>query len=259
MLYKVSKREKSFSEAGVRNLEQIPDAFKLSPIHQRQIEAAKSKDFAVDKNNLKKTLIPYAGKKLAFLDFETIAPPVPVWNECHSFEAIPVQWSCHILDPNGQIRHGQWLASSPEDPRPAQARALVDFMQKEKPDGVVVYFQQMESACLERLMEGAPELKKELREIQNMLMDLLPVVRNSVYHLNFNGGFGLKAVLPVLEPSLSYDKLEIDDGMVASLRLENLLLKSEGPEGLRENLLKYCEQDTLGLVRILERLREWVK
>src|ERR1035437_5386082 len=42
------------------------------------------------------------------------------------------------------------------------------------------------------------------QEIQSRLWDLLPVVRNHVYHPAFAGSFSLKAVLPVLVPEMTY-------------------------------------------------------
>ena len=66
-------------------------------------------------------------------------------------------------------------------------------------------------------------------------------------------------MLPALEPELRYDGLTIADGETASLELERLLFSGDqlergARERLRGNLLRYCHQDTWGLVRLLERL-----
>jgi len=95
-----------------------------------------------------------------------------------------------------------------------------------------------------------------LRSIADRLVDLLPVIRNHVYHPDFGGSFGLKSVLPALVPELSYDDLAINEGMVAGMELERLLFTGDGP---RDNLLRYCERDTFGLVKVLSRLRELVR
>jgi hypothetical protein len=62
-------------------------------------------------------------------------------------------------------------------------------------------------------------------------------------------------------PELRYDGLTIADGETASLELERLLFNGDGLESsarerLRNALLRYCERDTWGLVRLLELLRE---
>ena len=77
----------------------------------------------------------------------------------------------------------------------------------------------------------------------------------------FGGSFGLKRVLPALVPELRYKDLAINEGSMASLELERLLfqgveLTEDAKAKLRTDLLRYCCQDTLGPVRLLERLRE---
>ncbi len=81
-----------------------------------------------------------------------------------------------------------------------------------------------------------------------------------VYHPDFHGSFSIKRVLPALVRDLRYDDLAIAEGSVASARLESLLLdenafSEEERRALRRDLLAYCERDTLGMVRLLERLR----
>ena len=71
-----------------------------------------------------------------------------------------------------------------------------------------------------------------------------------------NGSYSLKAVLPGLIPDLLYDELEIQEGGSASLTYESLYLDID-PDSItkkREDLLKYCELDTLSMVKILETL-----
>jgi hypothetical protein len=47
-------------------------------------------------------------------------------------------------------------------------------------------------------------------------VDLLPAVRNHVYHPDFGGSFSLKDVLPAMVPELRYDTLAIGDGETTS-------------------------------------------
>ena len=104
-------------------------------------------------------------------------------------------------------------------------------------------------------------LAAPLHRIADRLVDLLPVVRNHVYHPDFGGSFSLKSVLPAMVPELSYDDLAISEGNMASQELERLLFKEaeltpEAKAQLRSDLLRYCHQDTWGLVRLLRRFRE---
>jgi uncharacterized protein DUF2779 len=195
---------------------------------------------------------------LAFLDFETVGLPIPVWNGCHPYDAVPVQFSCHVEDVGGRLTHYAWLAEGAGDPRPALAERLIVACSSART--IVVYYAAFERDCLQRMADALPALAAPLRSFADRLVDLLPVVRNHVYHPAFGGSFSLKSVLPALVPELRYDVLPIGDGQTASLELERLMFQeaemaAEARAQLREDLLRYCEQDTWGLVKLLERLR----
>ena len=59
-------------------------------------------------------------------------------------------------------------------------------------------------------------------------------------------------------PELSYDEMEIRDGGMASNAWLGLweLEDSSEIEKIRNALLEYCKLDTLGMVKILEKLKE---
>jgi hypothetical protein len=66
----------------------------------------------------------------------------------------------------------------------------------------------------------------------------------------------IKLVLPAIAPEFSYDDLEISDGGSAStLFHESILNDTQNTPELRENLIKYCERDTYGMVVIYEFLK----
>ena len=79
----------------------------------------------------------------------------------------------------------------------------------------------------------------------------------NIYHWRMNGSYSLKSVLPVLVPEMTYDGLEISDGVMASQAYFTMGEISDPAElaRLRKALLEYCRQDTLGLVRLLEKMR----
>jgi predicted RecB family nuclease len=100
-------------------------------------------------------------------------------------------------------------------------------------------------------------LTGRIKKIQSRLFDLLPVIRNHVYHPKFAGSFSLKAVLPALVPVMTYDGMEIADGTDAGLAWESILrgnLDQSEQEKIRKALLDYCGQDTLALAKLLDRL-----
>ena len=83
------------------------------------------------------------------------------------------------------------------------------------------------------------------------------MVRQHVYHPAFAGSFSLKSVLPALVPDLTYDGMPVANGQAAGIAWA--LMRGDGNESerrqKRQALLDYCGQDTLALVKLLERLR----
>lgn len=100
-----------------------------------------------------------------------------------------------------------------------------------------------------------------LHDASDKVEDLLPVVRNHVYHPEFHGSFSLKSVVPALLPDMAYDALEVSDGQAASALLEQLLcrpgtLTTEERASLRQDLLAYCNHDTAVMVELFRSLSE---
>jgi hypothetical protein len=85
---------------------------------------------------------------------------------------------------------------------------------------------------------------------------MVPFRRKHLSRPEMNGSYSLKAVLPALVPDLSYSDLEIQEGGAASLTYESLYYDTDLQSLInkRENLLKYCELDTLSMFRILQLL-----
>ena len=52
------------------------------------------------------------------------------------------------------------------------------------------------------MAEALPTLTTPPQSIVDRLVDLLPVIRDYVYHPDFGGSFSLKSVLPALVPEL---------------------------------------------------------
>jgi hypothetical protein len=125
----------------------------------------------------------------------------------------------------------------------------------------IVTYSAYEKTRIRELQILVPDLAEPLEELLGKLRDLLPVVRNNVYHPDFRGSFSLKYILTPLVPDLTYDDLVIVDGMLASVEIARLLFVAHRipvaeRDQLRQDLLDYCERDTWATVRLMERLRE---
>jgi predicted RecB family nuclease len=255
-LYSAGRRALLLEEQGYATIHDLPEDIPLRAIQDRQRRAVQSGQVIVEPS-LVEALRAFQ-PPLAYLDFETVSLPVPIWNGCHPWDQVPVQFSCHVEEAGDRVVHHEWLAEGPGDPRAALAERLIRACEPAR--SVVAYNAGFERRCLLQMADALPALAGPLQSIADRLVDLLPVMRNHVYHPDFGGSFSLKSVLPAMVPELRYDTLAIGDGETASLELERLLFQEaemtpEAKVQLRSDLLRYCHQDTWGLVKLLERLR----
>lgn len=256
-LYAMRRRALELDEQGYRTIHDLPEDVPLGRIADRQRRAVQEGRIVVEPTlaGALDVFVP----PIAFLDFETVGLAVPLWEGCRPYDAVPVQFSCHVQEEDGRVSHHEWLAQGPEDPRPALAERLVRACESART--VVAYNAGFERGRIEQMAEVLPALAAPLGSIVAHLVDLLPVIRNHVYHPDFGGSFGLKRVLPALVQGLGYEDLAINEGGMASMELERLLFQSadfneDAKEQLRKDLLRYCGRDTLALVQLLQRLRE---
>jgi hypothetical protein len=194
---------------------------------------------------------------LYFMDFETVNPAIPRFKGMRPYKQIPFQWSVHILkEPGQEPEHHEFLATDTNDPRPEFIASLCVAMGKS--GDVVVYYRPFEEQRLTELAAWLPEFAGRIKNIKNRLWDLLPVVRKHVYHPAFAGSYSLKDVLPALVPEMSYAGMEVAEGQGAGIAWESLVrggLDQAECETTRKALLDYCGQDTLAMVRLLEKLQ----
>jgi predicted RecB family nuclease len=255
-LYRIARRQVLDYEAqGYQTIHDLPSDLELGAIHARQVKAVTTGRLIVEPT-LERAFAEFR-TPLAFLDFETVSLAVPAWPGCHPWEMVPAQFSCHVEAP-GRLEHHAWIAEGPGDPRPALAKRLVQACAGAR--AVVAYYASFERDCLRHLARAVPDLATELRGIERKLVDLLPVVRNHIYHPDFGGSFSIKRVLPALVPGLSYDTLQINDGETASVELLRLMRAPDDPGTAhrRAALLAYCERDSWAMVKLWERIRRLV-
>jgi hypothetical protein len=242
-------------EMGVESIHEIPADFELSEFQRRVCTAMQTGQpwFSAGL----KTEFECLKYPLYFMDFETVNPAIPRFPGTHPYDHLPFQWSVHVQrEPGAAPEHFEFLATDNSDPRTPFVASLCEALGGS--GSIVVYNQQFESQRLWELAGWLPAYTDCIRDIQRRLWDLLPVVRNHVYHPAFGGSFSLKAVLPALVPEMTYDGMEVPNGQAAGLAWESMINnRATGSErqAKRKALLEYCGQDTLALVKLLEALR----
>lgn len=243
------------AEMGVESIGDIPDDFELTEIQRR---AATSVQTGTPRFS------PDLGKKLEslqyplpFMDFETVNPAIPRFPGMRPYDHLPFQWSVHVQkEPGAAWEHHEFLAVGRDDRRCEFITCLRAVLGQN--GTIIVYSQSFELARLNELASWLPEFAEPIKHIQSRVFDLLPVIRNHVYHPAFAGSYSLKSVLPALVPDLTYEGMDVANGQHAGLAWESLI-RGTGDEAererLRKALLDYCRQDTLALVKILDKLR----
>lgn len=269
------KKRQALQALGVETIDRIPLDFELTETQERQRQVVNSGRMLVDPT-LGDAISKYWGSRTAFLDFETVSPPIPIWDGTGPYAQVPAQFSCHVAHgrrgAGAQLEHFEWIAApdprptthdsrpSPPDPRPAFAEAVIEACRGV--DVVVAFNAAFERSRLEALAGALPDRREALMDLVRRIKDLAdPIRRGLIYHPRFYGSFSLKKVVPALIPELAYDDLEVADGTTASNRLL-ALMQGDPPAGspeaarTRRDLLEYCKRDTLVMVRLLEQLGE---
>jgi predicted RecB family nuclease len=240
------------TQMGIQDISDIPSDFPLSEIQDRiRISVTNQQEYVSDdlKTELNDVVYP-----VHFLDFETIGPAIPRYANTRPYQTIPFQWSDHILFEAGKLDHLEYLCNEDKDPREEFTQTLLDALGTE---GSIVIYTSYETGVLNSLIEYLPRYSDELHAIIDRFKDLYAIVKRHYYHPTFYGSFSIKNVLPALVPTMGYDKLSIQDGVQASVEYLRMI-DSSTPEAekarIRGDLLTYCGQDTLAMVKIRDEL-----
>ena len=190
-----------------------------------------------------------------YLDFETIALPVPAWLGTRPYQQVPFQFSCHTERADGSITHYSFLSVDGSDPRRSCAEALIECVGTA--GAIIAYNASFERSCVRGLADALPDLAPELLAIAERFVDLLPVTQAHYYHRDQRGSWSIKKVLPTIAPELDYSDLEVGDGAAAQLAWLEAASPTCTPERrtlIASSLEVYCERDTWAMVVLLKRM-----
>ena len=198
---------------------------------------------------------------LYFLDFETFMLPIPLFDGTRPYQQIPFQYSLHYLKrKRAKLKHHEFLAS----PNCDQRKELTGKLINEIPGNacVLAYNMSFEVKILESMAAWFPEYSDRIEAIIGNMRDLMAPFRSKdCYSWQMNGAYSIKLVLPALVPGLNYDEMEISNGGMA-MDAYSTMCQTEDPrelERIRKALFEYCKLDTLGMVKIVEKLKKIVR
>jgi len=240
---------------GIISLNDVPDDLSLNKNNRLQLDVYKSGKPVINKEPIKEFLSDL-NYPLYFMDFETFQPAVPLFNNSKPYQQIPFQYSVFVRKDNkSKPEHFEFLAEPGEDPRKKFIEKLLKDI-KGKGD-VLVYNKTFEITRLKEIARDFPKYAEEIEKLILRIKDLMIPFRQKYYYSpEMKGSYSIKAVLPALVPELSYDKLEINEGGLASIAYESLQTETDLMfiAEIKEQLLEYCKLDTWAMVKILEKL-----
>lgn len=253
-----NEKRRDLLSQGIVAITDVPDDFPLSKKQQIQVAAAKSGEVMIDRNEIANRIDTWE-YPLHFLDYETFAYAIPQFEGVRPFQQMCFQYSLHTIDrPGAAPRHSYYLSRGEADPPREMAESLRDAMS----DGigtVLVWYEAFEKTRNEEMAGMFPDLADFFNEVNSKTYDLMKIFADKLYiHPDFKGRSSIKKVLPVIVPELKYTDLGIGDGLTATISWYRAVKWDHLAEAdklqIFENLEKYCEMDTIAMVRIFEEL-----
>jgi hypothetical protein len=240
----------------VKCIKDIPLGFKLTTIQKIQRESVLSGTPHIDRDAVQ-AFLSRLRYPIAYLDFETINPAIPLYDGMKPYQKIPFQFALVVVPNEGaEPQLFSFLAKTADDPRPA----LLAEMKRHIPDtgSIVVYNKGFEGPVIRQLGDSFSEYREWLGSLDPRLLELLePFKKFHYYHPEQRGSISLKEVLPALT-GLSYERMDIAEGETASVLYWNVTYKpalGAQRQKVYDDLEKYSELDTDGMRSIVEGLR----
>ncbi len=223
---------------------------------------------------------------LRFLDFETSMNAIPRHPGLKPYELLPIQFSQHSVDSQGNLAHEEWLHATEENPILPFARSLLS---KIGDSGHILIYTDYEIKGLRSAIDflrRSGEGESEAQKLENLLgsgriIDQHDILYRHFHHPQMGGRTSLKVVAKAIwmesekirnhpwfgewggEKTGPYDALSgirvggktlrVADGcgaMKAYAELERTGMRADNREKIRHAMLRYCELDTLVQVMV---------
>jgi Domain of unknown function(DUF2779) len=171
-------------EMGIDSIRDIPDDFELGEIQRRATTCVQTGEPWYDREGLRAKLATLT-HPLFFFDCETVNRAIPRFPGMRAYDQLPYQWSLHLQrEPGEEPEHHEFLATESSDPRREFISSLCAVLGE---SGSIIVYSGFESQRLAELAAWLPDFAERIKNIQSRLFDLLPLVRNYVYHPAFAG------------------------------------------------------------------------
>ena len=254
-LPRLSKKKcDALQKSGVLRIEDISNDFPLTENQARVRDVVRAGKLLVY-GNLKRELARISWPAY-YLDFETFATAFPLYLGVAPYEQLPTQFSIHLCsDPGHVTDHISYFTDPTHDSRGELAERLIHDL---KGNTSIIVYSTFEKQVINRLAALYPHMASDLQTLADRLVNLEAILRKNVYHPAFHGSTSLKMTQPALVLELSYEALKIASGSDAMAAFAYLAMgRYEDPneaDSVKNDLVEYCSQDTLAMVRLHQRL-----
>lgn len=245
-------------KSGIYQLKDLPVEFLSSARMQAQLEANTTRQPYIQQKEFR-AFMDSVRYPLYFFDIEAFQPPIPVFNGTSPFQAIPFQFSIHyVAAKDAPLEAIEYITPPGEDGREAFLKSFIRAT--DKPGQILVFNTLLEKGILYQLGKLYPKYAKFIKDRMQRMLDVeTPFRKDWFYHPKMNGGYSMKSILPALVENMSYEHMNVRDGVDAMILYQQLVF--EGNEEVREkvikDLLSYCRMDTLGLYYVYKKLEHY--
>lgn len=238
---------------GVIGLNAVPKNFSLTRSQRLVVDSFQDGEPKIDEVAIKRFFSDLSFP-LYFFDYETFSSAVPLLDGTRPHKHFPVHYSLHILEHDGSLKHREYLERQPRLPK-----QLIEQMQDDigEPGSIVSWHASFEKTQNREMAVMFPDKEPFLLDINERMMNLEDVFKTAYVDARFEGSTSIKKVLPAVCPRLNYDDLEVKDGSLAMEAWQRMINAApDEAEKIANDLLKYCERDTLAMVEIYRFLCE---
>lgn len=252
-----SKKLDSLLEAEILQLADIPADFTMTDREAAIVAVERSGEPFIDRDTIKNE-IDDLRFPLHFLDYESFNPAVPKFAGTRPYQQMVFQYSLHTLDSrDAEPRHSFHLSKN-DGRHPAEEIVERLYEDLNGRDGtVIIWSEGFETKRNTEMGEMFPAYAAFLAGLNDNVYDLYKIFSRRLYmHPHFRGKSSIKKVLPVVT-SLSYDGMDIADGLTASIKWFYAATgrgTQEERDKTFQDLEAYCFRDTEAMVEIYRHL-----
>lgn len=234
--------------AGIKKISQVTDDLIEKPAAIKIKNAFVNNQPIIYKEKIRDFLLGIRGP-VAAMDMEIWSPAIPQMQGTKPFEQVPFL----VCFYNGE-ETTHFFSGHAVDERRLFAENLVKLAAGYT--SIIAYDKTLEVSIINSLIHKYPELGQQLGDLKSKLVDVFEIFLDlAYYHPGFKSNFSLKVVSSILLNDVEYTK--ITSGLEAMNYFEQYRLAENDieKETFKNELVNYCNTDTIATYKLVNFLR----